>query len=846
MATTGLAWGVGYEYDRHVLRGESTGRLDEVLFIFQDPGAPVLVSDTAHRPGDITNITFVPGIRAGPGAVVTAYGVQITTATGQIEAIAAAAPLVRNFLVQAVMTVNGVVDPFQATVRVHVHDGGVRQVWCTPSTLTIRIGAPGQRLAVLAEFGDDTVGDVTNHPGITWASAGAAVAVDAGTGALTGTAVTSPGAPVRITATMPADLGGGVAIADVVVAPAWSGLPVAERTATLIPRPGLPAAIAHATNVLFLSDGFVAGDRPVFEQVADEVVRQIRTSPSLSPFNLLGGSINYWRAFVPSRQSGQSALQELGLIPGGPGSLGTDVPAPVPPNLVGAGVFSLGELIHEVGLPIPADGAAGVTLATKTPEWTAIYMVNTARINAALFDEWKALSSRRLADERDTALGLACGERPAAVPRDSGRTISYHPLRTTREHLDQYLATLADSGGTVIGGTWVHGGANPGKDSDLVVVLCGGAHGGGTMTPDPNQVQRALLVAAGLVDTLTIQLAPAAGRAVTVVPHPVPRSSTGAVLVDRRTLATVVHETAHAYGLGDEYGGSPGFRPALVPQVRAYVNLTAHDDLVVPPAAGLVGERVRWRWPRLSLAGRVVAPVLAEGGGLYRVRLRPGHAAGFAALVAPKNVVHLRQPLTSAGQVRLSGPLEIVEVAGDEVRVRDPAATLVVADYPAESVLCQPVPAPASAAGDAYAELMARMVRTHITTTGGPLNAPSASPLRACDPAVQSLVIQDPTNLPAGLVPRPRFSNWIVGVYEAGMGYNCGVYHPTGICLMRVLQVPPNDPRIPLSPLSPPVPNAGVLYRLCLVCQYALVDRIDASQHGALDRQVIGPEYPQP
>jgi hypothetical protein len=135
------------------------------------------------------------------------------------------------------------------------------------------------------------------------------------------------------------------------------------------------------------------------------------------------------------------------------------------------------------------------------------------------------------------------------------------------------------------------------------------------------------------------------------------------------------------------------------------------------------------------------------------------------------------------------------------------------------------------------------VIRAHITLTGGPLNAPPApGAQRPCAPLPDETGIQDATNVPAGLpVGRPRFRNWIVGLFEGGASFDCGVYHPTGICMMRQLQVPTTDPRT-----GSPTPNAGTIYRFCVVCQYALVDQIDPRVHRELDRQVIAPEYPQP
>jgi hypothetical protein len=109
-----------------VLRGRSTGRLDQVLGLQQDPGPNVLAS-SVPRPAGVTVISFNPGIRAPAGPVRTAHGVRITTATGQVEALAAPAPpvpAVSNFLVEAEVTVAGRPHPFRAAAAVDGGPGG--------------------------------------------------------------------------------------------------------------------------------------------------------------------------------------------------------------------------------------------------------------------------------------------------------------------------------------------------------------------------------------------------------------------------------------------------------------------------------------------------------------------------------------------------------------------------------------------------------------------------------------------------------------------------------------------------------------------------------------------------
>jgi hypothetical protein len=91
--------------------------------------------------------------------------------------------------------------------------------------------------------------------------------------------------------------------------------------------------------------------------------------------------------------------------------------------------------------------------------------------------------------------------------------------------------------------------------------------------------------------------------------------------------------------------------------------------------------------------------------------------------------------------------------------------------------------------------------------------------------------VQTPLNLPAGLpLDRPRFKAQLVGLWDGGDRYYCGVYHPSGACLMRALLVP----GMPL-----------VTYLFCPVCRYFLVDRLDPTKHRVIDHD-YAKRYPQP
>ena len=52
-----------------------------------------------------------------------------------------------------------------------------------------------------------------------------------------------------------------------------------------------------------------------------------------------------------------------------------------------------------------------------------------------------------------------------------------------------------------------------------------------------------------------------------------------------------------------------------------------------------------------------------------------------------------------------------------------------------------------------------------------------------------------------------------------GRGFDCGVYHPTGACIMGVLELR----------------DTGSSFQFCWVCRYAMVDFIDPALHGVID-----------
>ena len=121
----------------------------------------------------------------------------------------------------------------------------------------------------------------------------------------------------------------------------------------------------------------------------------------------------------------------------------------------------------------------------------------------------------------------------------------------------------------------------------------------------------------------------------------------------------------------------------------------------------------------------------------------------------------------------------------------------------------------------------------------GTLTADPANPAGPCVPTPAGgnmLETTSPTNLPQ---PWPELDAKgtphyeVIGLYDGGNNWGCGVYRPTGGCLMRgVIYGIAKDPRT-----GGPVQMRA----FCHVCRYAIVNAVDPAIHGLIDRDYPGP-----
>ena len=431
MAVTGIRWLINHGYDIHLVGGQTSRRLDEILVLDLDNGSVVF----GHSPPAGVQVTFTAEFRGAPNN----HGVTFNPDTGVVTApnTTTPPPALRNFIIRADVTDPGatqIIEPI--SIRVHLHSV-INVLRLTPDPLTIRPDADGFQLTLLAEFEDGTIGDITDFPGLTWSSdAPNKVSVDPQSGELKTTS--PPGDSANIKVTLSSALGGNTAEAQVRTAAAWGQ----SLEVTWVNGKG-KSKLKEAVNVLFVSEGFLSSEKTQFQSVVRSIVERLMKSRSTRPFDLFQNSVNYWMAFVPSSNAGVSVLPECytrntsdPLV-----RKGSALSLPVAPTSSPAATpWNFQELLHEIGLPVLSD-VIGRPLEGGTdpvlPDLQTLYGSKVTRDRVqTLFPTWQGtVSSRVLLNELDTAFGLAQGERTRVEEVRESHWIFFNSRRMTLNFL---------------------------------------------------------------------------------------------------------------------------------------------------------------------------------------------------------------------------------------------------------------------------------------------------------------------------------------------------------------------------------------------------------------------------
>jgi hypothetical protein len=669
------------------------------------------------------------------------------------------------------------------------------------------------RFSLRAQFDDGVVGDLTENHNVIWNDPFGHVRAD---GTISFLADDNVDDKFFVSATLPIELGGATTPIGptVQVGRKWADEPSAPK-ATIVAGGGFPPAgtAENAPNILMLGDGFRIQDEDSFNRIVDTLVTHIKTNLLAKPYNLLSSRINFWKAFLPADQVGISFRREVYIV--GIHPFARTIPAVKKPNTE---PWGLENVLYKVGLPVPGDDRDVRTPSVLRAEWKKLLQNDPSpNIDDDLVRRWKQLANRTFIEERDGFPGMCYGEPPSANQAAGTPQLSMHSDRALVDGLIPFYKVLASdditlADGRPVGTLWAEN-VFRFDNTDLVLIIS--SFPGGRAVNDTGFI--ALSTSAGDA-YITVQ--PVAGKnAFTLDFNVVPTD------VEADRARTVAHELGHSFGLGDEYADFD----TVFPEDHAdasQANLQTEKDTQIPDPADaskkiISGDEISWVWHRILAATVVNGDITAESLDTFRIPVEPDVSFRFVQgdelLLRPR----IRgKPLRKFASFEISKTLIVQEVSSDSLVVRALGA-ISAEKFPPGSLLFNPKPAPASVLSAAYpyAEMVAKNIKDAITKNKAPLTVvpcvmdhnPKHPPQKPILGAGGTENREPVANLRQGLADRKR----IVGLYAEGALSSCGIFHPTGHCMMRQ--------------------DHEEAAEFCAVCRYIMVDMIAPEFHPEID-----------
>jgi hypothetical protein len=643
-------------YDIHLLRGQSI----ELSNLLEIDGTDAPEYTDAHAS---IKYSFQTSFNASNNLKITAtLGNPTSRKPTYLIKLDAAAPAdakfqITSFLVYAIVTDTSDNSTSQAAIRIHVHKT-IQKVWMTPDPITVYQGMAGARATVyalfddkvVAEIGDIYIGDneeivkytITNKVQIKWkCTATPALINDSGRitpGNRSGNhilSITVKYGSQTLTAT------GTVQLSDALSA---SQTTIKAELITSGKCPGFDK-LNEVPNILFLAEGFT--NSTAFGQLLDNYVSDLVSKKISSPFNLLKGSINYWKAFVPSREDGLTYRSVLEVLETEPNRmLGLRAKVATKPASADASTWTAENLLYFVGVPVRNDATVGNTALRLRWE-------NTTKLTAAQLDvlfgptnglvaSWRSDAECRLPDAKDTAFGISVNDYTAVEQDGQYNLINFDKRRVQRDFLDGFLGGLKDTDNNLIGPVFVMDtpAGHRGKDFDNIIFLLVDGRGRA-------QNETGYMFSAVNFDSTITLMGTLVDDRVSEVAISVPAT------IPLRKKGTITHELLHSFGLGDEYGEEPDDNaykgkiitdPLVVnwpftaykdPAYYAdeYSNVQPRKDFERPKTGGGTGTeldayKIKWRYHRIQKCSLVTA-VTTSGNDVLMTVKNP--KAGFKA-----------------------------------------------------------------------------------------------------------------------------------------------------------------------------------------------------------------------
>lgn len=713
-------------------------------------------------------------------------------------------------------------------VHATVH-GQLLRLFTAHPTVAMETGRKDRQITVYGEFQTGTVKsthDITGHPYLSYAVTGHAGTRVGVTGHIeTGT---TPGA-ATITISQTGVAGGPTATVALTIAaaPTRRDILVREYVGTATRR----------VSILLLSEGFTAAEQPAFEKLCKRVVE--RLTQHISPYKLLRESLEVFRAFVASNESGATFGPPLFPVASDPGWF--------EPVLVERTPRSADLLLHEVVYRLGYPPSPPPTYAVAKTQCQPRVLTQPT------YNDWLALRSLRYTRPRDTAFGLVVGQRHHAAPtrgsnpnwtaatdllfaREANQLITVDDRRIATlaavgngpEHnfidvQDRFVRTLYIAGDNIpYGERWRDGGSAFG----LVIYLVNTNASQGVRDRGYTMVSNG--GGASVFPATPSTVVPGWLELPPVAPLTTEHRQRGMRAGSADRVAWVIaHELAHTEPFGalhDEYAeASLESHAPPPPPEHASIAKSGNVQLLADAQAGgtaISATQLKWNWERVEAAAQVTS-LLPSGTNLEieveDISRWPTTSVGRNAFL--RTVDLARQGRSPSANLAI----QQVDVATRKIRVAVPAGhtpASVKAAYPVGSRLILPLLRDSAVARLVDSRMIAAMA-------GGPFGAS----LPACS--------ENPDQRPAQVAgfPYPANQSYALAAYESGASRHCGVVRGSGECVMRNTYEQKYDRTTGL-PLARPV--FQITAKFCFVCKYAIVDKVNAALHGELDK-----EYPQ-
>lgn len=462
-------------------------------------------------------------------------------------------------------------------------------------------------------------------------------------------------------------------------------------------------------NILFLSDGYLKEDEIFFNQQVEDYVKQLMTNKLLEPFGMLSGSINFWKAFIPSRERGATIGQEV--VFGDPSKF-KDIMADGIKRTVEKNEAHYYTTFTGKDIKTPDDfetwniitylwifGLSTKLEMSKSDRELVEFWAGTTKFpkefieriidieptdehaKSPLLAEWKATANRQRLADVDNILGVTVNCYDSVDPDDDYSDFGLNHSKLTREDLNEFLSGLKDDTpqNNPIGQFFVQNQlSEKGKDFDNIVILS---------TANKGRVNNS----EGYL-FCRLKSYEAEGKAFLNESDPNAEGySLYIPMIHKLGLpekAVMTHEILHSFGLNDEYAepidiehgtfitdelakGANFVRFDGKPsEIDSDTNIQAREDLL--NGGQIDPYKIKWRYHRTQYARRVEK---IEMSGADIIVTAQGDIRGFAKLPNADNVVFLRKRTVkdmfflkaskAKGEMRFANDQSFVEITNN-------------------------------------------------------------------------------------------------------------------------------------------------------------------------------------